>query len=103
MSIQFTVAAVLVHGRLDDEVFRAFAADGGVAALARRVRLEHDAELASGYPQRQGAEVIVTLRDGRTVGRRSSSSTRRASPAREPRSLACSARRGGDRAGDRRA
>lgn len=70
MSIQFTVAAVLVHGRLDDEVFRAFAADGEAAALARRVRLEHDDELARGYPQRQGAEVIVTLRDGRTVARR---------------------------------
>ena len=70
MSIQFTVAAVLVHGRLDDEVFRAFAADGEVAGLARRVRLENDAELARGYPQRQGAEVIVTLRDGRSVDRR---------------------------------
>jgi len=70
MSIQFTVAAVLVHGRLDDEVFRAFGADGEVAALARRVRLENDAGLARGYPQQQGAEVIVTLRDGRTVARR---------------------------------
>lgn len=70
MSIQFTVAAVLVHGRLDDEVFRAFGADGEVAALARRVRLENDPELARGYPQRQGAEVIATLRDGRAVARR---------------------------------
>jgi 2-methylcitrate dehydratase PrpD len=70
MSIQFTVAAVLVHGRLDDEVFRSFAPDGETAALARRVRLENNDELAQGYPQRQGAEVIVTLRDGRTVGRR---------------------------------
>ena len=81
MSIQFSVAAVLVHGRLDDDVFRAFAPDGEAATLARRVRLENDAELARGYPQRQGAEVIVTLRDGRTVGRRlaaSSRSTRRA-------------------------
>jgi 2-methylcitrate dehydratase PrpD len=70
MSIQFTVAAVLVHGRLDDEVFRAFAADGEVATLARRVRLENDADFARGYPQRQGAEVTVGLRDGRTVARR---------------------------------
>lgn len=70
MSIQFTVAAVLVHGRLDDAVFRDFGADGEVTRLAPRVRLENDAELARGYPQRQGAEVIVTLRDGRTVGRR---------------------------------
>jgi 2-methylcitrate dehydratase PrpD len=70
MSIQFAVAAVLVHGRLDDEVFRDFAPDGAVATLARRVRLESDAELARGYPQRQGAEVIVGLRDGRTASRR---------------------------------
>jgi 2-methylcitrate dehydratase PrpD len=70
MSIQFAVAAVLVHGRLDDAVFRDFAPDGEVAALARRVQLESDAELARGYPQRQGAEVIVGLRDGRTAGKR---------------------------------
>ena len=70
MSIQFTVAAVLVHGRLDDEVFREFAAEGEVARLARRVRLENDPELARGYPQRQGAEVIVSLRNGRAASRR---------------------------------
>ena len=34
-----------------------------MARLARRVRLENDAELARGYPQRQGAEVIVSLRE----------------------------------------
>ena len=40
MSIQFTVAAVLVHGRLDDEVFRAFARGrrGGGARPARTAR-----------------------------------------------------------------
>ena len=70
MSIQFSVAAVLVHGRLDDEVFRDFAAHGEVARLARHVRLEEDDELARGYPQRQGAEVIVSLRTGRTARRR---------------------------------
>jgi 2-methylcitrate dehydratase PrpD len=70
MSIQFTVAAVLVHGRLDDAVFRGFEPDGEVATFARSVRLENDAELARGYPQRQGAEVIVSLRDGRTASRR---------------------------------
>ncbi|HSD54941.1 MAG TPA: MmgE/PrpD family protein [Burkholderiales bacterium] len=70
MSIQFAVAAVLVHGRIEDRVFRAFEPDGDVAALARRVRLENDPELARGYPQQQGAEVIVSLRDGRTASRR---------------------------------
>jgi 2-methylcitrate dehydratase PrpD len=70
MSIQFSVAAVLVHGRLDDEVFRDLAAEGEVTRLARRVRLESDAEFARAYPQRQGAEVIVSLRDGRTASER---------------------------------
>ena len=70
MSIQFTVAAVLVHGRLDDAVFREFAPDGAVASLARRVRLEDDPEFAYAFPQRQGAEVVVTLKDGRSVNRR---------------------------------
>ena len=97
MSIQFTVAAVLVHGRLDDEVFRAFAAEGEAAALARRVRLEHDDELARGYPQRQGAEVIVTLVTAAPSpggSSRSSRSTRRAcGGARARRSPACSERR----------
>lgn len=70
MSIQFAVAAVLAHGRLDDEVFRDFASEGEAARLAPRVRLEHDAEFAAGFPQRQGAEVIVTLKDGRSLSRR---------------------------------
>ena len=47
MSIQFSVAAVLVHGRLDDDMFRAFTPDGEAATLARRVRLENDAELCA--------------------------------------------------------
>ena len=66
MSIQFAVAAVLVHGRLADEVFRDFASGSEAARLAPRVRLEHDAEFAGAFPQRQGAEVIVSLKDGRS-------------------------------------
>ena len=70
MSIQFTVAAVLVHGRLDDAVFRDFADDSAAAHLARRVRLEEDAEFTRAYPQRQGAEVVVSLKDGRSLRQR---------------------------------
>jgi non-ribosomal peptide synthetase component F len=34
------------------------------------VRLHSDAEFAAAYPQRQGAEVIVSLKDGRTLSHR---------------------------------
>jgi 2-methylcitrate dehydratase PrpD len=66
MSIQFVVAAALVHGRLDDAVLRDFTSDGEAARLARRVRLMDDAGFAGGFPKRQGAEVVVSLKDGRT-------------------------------------
>lgn len=70
MSIQFVVAATLAAGRLDDAALREFSDDGQAARLARRVRLENDAELAAAYPQRQGAEVIVTLKNGRRLSTR---------------------------------
>ncbi len=70
MSIQFAVAAVLAHGRLDDAVFRDFAPESVASCLATRVRLHSDAEFAAAYPQRQGAEVIVSLKDGRTLSHR---------------------------------
>jgi 2-methylcitrate dehydratase PrpD len=64
MSIAFVVAATLVARRLDDAALRDFSSDGAAARLARRVRLENDAEFASAYPERQGAEVVVTLKNG---------------------------------------
>lgn len=70
MSIQLAVAAALVHGRLDEAFYRSYAGDAAVASLAHRVRLENDAEFAGGFPQRQGAEVIVSLKDGRSVRHR---------------------------------
>jgi 2-methylcitrate dehydratase PrpD len=70
MSIQFVVAATLAAGRLDDAALRDFSEDGPAARLARRVRLENDAGFASAYPQRQGAEVVVSLKNGRTVSAR---------------------------------
>jgi 2-methylcitrate dehydratase PrpD len=63
MSIQFVVGATLAAGRLDDAALRDFSEGGEAARLARRVRLENDPEFAAGYPQRQGAEVIVFLKD----------------------------------------
>ena len=70
MSIPFVVAATLAAGRLDDAALRDFSSDGAAARLARRVRLENDAEFAAAYPQRQGAEVIVQMHNGRRVASR---------------------------------
>jgi 2-methylcitrate dehydratase PrpD len=70
MSIQYVVAATLVAGRLDDAALRDFSSEGEAARLARRVRLQSDAEFAAGYPQRQGAEVVVTTKDGRRLSSR---------------------------------
>ena len=64
MSIQFVVAATLAGGRLDDAALRDFSSDGQAARLARRVRLENDAAFAAAYPQRQGAEVLVSMKNG---------------------------------------
>src|SRR6267143_1033555 len=70
MSIQFVVAAALVHGRVDDAVLRDFSIDSEAARLARRVRLQDDAGFAGGFPQRQGAEVVVTTKSGRSASLR---------------------------------
>ncbi len=70
MSIQFVVAAALVHGRVDDAVLRDFSSDSEAARLARRVRLQDDASFAGGFPQRQGAEVVVTTKSGRSASLR---------------------------------
>jgi 2-methylcitrate dehydratase PrpD len=66
MSIAFVVAATLVARRLDDAALRDFSSDGAAARLARRVRLENDAAFAAAYPERQGAEVAVILKNGVT-------------------------------------
>jgi 2-methylcitrate dehydratase PrpD len=66
MSIQFVVAAAL----LDEAALHDFGEQSEAARLARRIRLENDAEFAAAYPQRQGAEVVVTTRDGRTLSSR---------------------------------
>jgi 2-methylcitrate dehydratase PrpD len=69
MSIQFAVAAVLAHGQLAEDIFR----DVGnpeVARLAAGTSFEMDDAFTRAYPQQQGAEVIVRLRNGRRLGHR---------------------------------
>jgi 2-methylcitrate dehydratase PrpD len=66
MSLQFTAAAVLAHGAVDDVAYARFD-DPRTVALLPRVRLIAADRFSDAYPARQGAEVTVTLRDGRTV------------------------------------
>jgi 2-methylcitrate dehydratase PrpD len=59
MSIQYSVAAAIVHGRFTEEGYRPDM-QAETVALARRVTVEIDDELTRAYPARQGAEVIVS-------------------------------------------
>lgn len=64
MSLQFTAAAVLAHGAVNDTAYAEFA-DARTVALLPKVQLRESTVFSSAYPARQGAEVVVTLADGR--------------------------------------
>lgn len=65
-SLPYTVASILVRGRLDVDDFTAVAlADGAVMDVARRV--EHEVDPEAGYPQRFGGALRLHLRDGRVL------------------------------------
>ncbi|KYH01026.1 MmgE/PrpD family protein [Bradyrhizobium sp. DOA1] len=66
MSIPFSVAATLARGEIEEENY----AELGNADIIRLVSvtdLEVDASYTATFPAKQGAEVTVHLRDGRTV------------------------------------
>jgi 2-methylcitrate dehydratase PrpD len=65
MSIQFSVAATLVHGALHEAAF-AMLDDPEIQRIAGVMTLTHDPAFTTAFPSRQGAEVSVTLRDGGT-------------------------------------
>lgn len=69
MSIQFCVAATLAYGRIAESNYRALR-DAEVMRLISITTLEEDPAFTAAYPQQQGAEVNVTLRDGRTLRHR---------------------------------
>jgi 2-methylcitrate dehydratase PrpD len=66
MSIQFCVAAALSRGVIEEANYRVLD-HAEINRLARLIRLEIDPALTSAYPGLQGAEVIITLRDGKTM------------------------------------
>ena len=68
MSIQFGVAAALVHGGVTEENYRKLD-DPDILDLARRITVVEDADFNAAYPAQQGAAVDVTLADGRKLSR----------------------------------
>ncbi len=69
MSIQFNVAATLVSGAAGEHNF-ALLDDAAVRGLIARTTLTVDDALTAAYPGAQGAEVVLTLHDGRALRRR---------------------------------
>ena len=68
MSIHFCVAAALSRGVIEEANYRNLS-DPEINRLAGITTVEIDPALTAAYPGKQGAEVIVTLRDGRTLRR----------------------------------
>lgn len=68
MSIHFCVAAALARGVIEEANYRNLS-DTEINRLAGITTVEIDPALTAAYPAKQGAEVIITLRDGRTLRR----------------------------------
>lgn len=68
MSIQYCVAATLARGVIEESNYRSLS-DPGINRLAHATTLEIDPAFTAAYPRAQGTEVIVTMRDGRTIRR----------------------------------
>jgi 2-methylcitrate dehydratase PrpD len=68
MSLQFSVASVLVAGGILDANWRNFA-DPAINALAKRSVVIADPVLTAAYPAKQGARITVIGRDGRRLER----------------------------------
>jgi len=68
MSIHFCVAAALSRGVIEEANYRNLS-DPEINRLAAITTVEIDPALTAAYPAKQGAEVILTLLDGRTVRR----------------------------------
>jgi len=66
MSIQYCVAATLARGVIEESNYHS-PGDPGINRLARATKLEIDMAFTAAYPASQGAEVIVQMRDGRTL------------------------------------
>lgn len=68
MSIQFCVGAALARSVIEEANYRVLD-HAEINRLARLTKLAIDPALTAEYPAHQGAEVILTLRDGRVLRR----------------------------------
>jgi 2-methylcitrate dehydratase PrpD len=66
MSIPFSVAAVLARGEIEEENY-AELDDPEILRLVAATSLQADPGFTTSFPGKQGAEVTVFLRDGRTI------------------------------------
>jgi 2-methylcitrate dehydratase PrpD len=69
MSIHYNVAAALVKGDFDEANYRP-AEQPEILKLAAATSLVVDDELTAAYPQKQGAEIVVSMRNGAELRRR---------------------------------
>ncbi|WKA31137.1 MmgE/PrpD family protein [Bradyrhizobium roseum] len=69
MSIPFSVAAVLALGALEEENY-ADIGEASILGLIERIDLQSAPDLTAAFPSRQGAEILVGLRNGATVRHR---------------------------------
>lgn len=71
MSIYFCVAATLARRSIEERNYRLLD-DPEIARLITITKLEEDPEFTQAYPRVQGAEVIVTLRNGKVLRKKMS-------------------------------
>jgi 2-methylcitrate dehydratase PrpD len=69
MSIPFSVAAVLARGALEEENY-ADIDDPRILRLIERTELQSAPDLTAAFPANQGAEVLVGLRNAKTIHHR---------------------------------
>jgi 2-methylcitrate dehydratase PrpD len=66
MSIQYCVAATLARGGIEETNYHLLG-DPEITRLASMTQLEIDPQFTAAYPGAQGTEVVVGMRDGRSV------------------------------------
>lgn len=69
MSIHYAVASAILRKKIDEASYRNLE-DPALLALAGKVTAVVDDGLTAAFPKKQGAEVSVKLKDGRTLSRR---------------------------------
>ena len=69
MSIPFSVAATLARGDIAEDNYASLE-DPEILRLIAATDLEAEAAFTAAFPARQGAEVTVHLRDGKTIRHR---------------------------------